>query len=94
MLNHELSSCVQQLDEFVLYMKSCFDESRAELQVEQDMLDEMNFIHAGLDLWKNRCTSEQGGSNILEDELASVKYRNEKLVLFNFSAFAFCDFSN
>ena len=83
-LNHELSSCVEQLDEFVIYLKSCFDESRADMLLEQDLLDEMNFINAGLDLWKNRCISEEGGSKVLQDELAFIQYRNGKLVYFVF----------
>ncbi len=82
MLNDELSNCVEQLDEFVSYIKFCFNESRAEIQIEQDLLDEMNFINAGLDLWKNRCICAEGGSKILQDELASIKHRNRKLVCF------------
>ncbi len=93
MLNDELARCVEQLDEFVEYIKLCFDESRAELQIERDLLDEMNFINAGLDLWKNRCTFSEGGGKILQDELASVTHRNRKLVCSIFFVVARCSSS-
>ncbi len=91
LLNDELARCVEKLDEFVAYIKFCFNESRAEIQIEQDLLDEMNLISAGLELWKNRCVSAEGGTKALQDELASIKHRNRKLVCFlTFLVLAYC----
>jgi hypothetical protein len=84
MLNDELATCVEQLDEFAAYIKFCFDESRAEVQIEQDLLEEMEFINAGLELWKNRVVGAEGGNKVLQNELASIKHRNRKMVCFIF----------
>ena len=76
-LNAELAKCVLQLDDFAMYMKCCSEDARAELQMEQDLLEDSYYVRAGL--LQSQASFNQDTA-ILQKELERMKNLNENLV--------------
>ena len=76
LLNDELSNCVSRLDEFSLYLDSSLKEGHAELQLEQDLMEDIKFVNAGLVLSRLLV----GDQLYLQKQLRTVQVSNQALV--------------